>query len=129
MKAFYFCLVNVAQVSWARLVDFCVFLFSAAFIVGKRGEGESSDYTEILNLERLERVRICIWRLSSFSDSRHLKGLVCDQAYQVERTVLGVSETPLPFTPTEYHKWQICALCDTKRQPFSLCHLKYMLQR
>lgn len=59
MKAFYFCLVNVAHVSWARLVDFCVFLFSAAFILGKGEEG-NSDFTKTLNLEWLEKVRICI---------------------------------------------------------------------
>lgn len=40
MKAFYFCPVNVAHVSWARLVDFCVFLFSAFFylVEGRRRE-------------------------------------------------------------------------------------------
>lgn len=78
MKAFYFCLVNVAHVSWARLVGFCVFLFGAAFILGK-GEGGNSNFTEVLNLEKLE-ARVCIWGLSSFSDSRHLKKLNCDQA-------------------------------------------------
>lgn len=79
MKAFYFCPVNVAHVSWARLVGFCVFLFGAAFIVGK-GERGNSSFTGVLNLEWLE-ARMCLWGLSSFSDSRHLKRLNCDQAW------------------------------------------------
>lgn len=95
MKAFYFCLANVAHVSWARLADFCVFLFSAAFILGKL-EGGNSDFTEMLNLEWLEKVRMCILGLSNFSDSRRLKRLKCDQACPVERTVPGHQETPCP---------------------------------
>lgn len=107
MKAFYFCLVNVAHVSWARLVDFCVFLFSAAFILGN-GEGGNSDFTEMLNLERLEKVRMCIRGLSSFSVSRHLKRLICGHACQTERTMPGHEK---PLCPSPQWISQVSNLC------------------
>lgn len=61
----------MGQIGWVLCVPFRCCLYP--------GEGGNSNFTEVLNLERLE-ARVYIWGLSSFSDSRHLKKLNCDQA-------------------------------------------------
>lgn len=96
----------MGQIGWFLCVPFqcCLYL----------GEGGNSDFTEMLNLKLLEEVRMCIWGLSSFSESRHLKRLMCDQACQVERMVRGHQKPPCPSSQWISQVTNLCTLWHIK---------------